>query len=228
VSLAYFMLIAFGAFLLIGLATGLAMGRRGHDPWMWGVLGALFGPLVIPLLFVRRPPDERAADIVVSAGSAAPGGIAVLVGIDGSPEAGAAARAVVQLLADALGSITLATVVDLDAVDAISARKSGESVFERDARTLLDDAAAAVVGASPATVILGGKPADALAAYARDNGIDLIAVGARGRGLSEAVLGSVAEQLVRRPDLLVLVAGPEARRARPGPSAVRTPMSSAR
>jgi nucleotide-binding universal stress UspA family protein len=218
-TVTYAMLIVFAAFLLIGVATGLVMGRRGRDPWMWGVLGALFGPLVVPLILVRRPSDDRAVDIVESSGTTGPGGIAVLVGIDGSAEAGAAARAAVELFAERLGSITLATVLDLDAIDAIGARRSAESALERDAQMVLEEAAEPVAKVGPATVILGGRPADALAAYARANDIDLIAIGARGRGISEALLGSVAEQLVRRPDVRVLVAGAEAGHAHPERSA---------
>jgi nucleotide-binding universal stress UspA family protein len=208
-TVGYAMLIVFGAFLLIGVVTGLVMGRRGRDPWMWGVLGALFGPLVVPLILVRRPSDSHPVDLVVNAGTVASRGVAVLVGVDGSPEAAGAARAAVELFAERLGSITLATVLDLDALDAISARRSAESVLERDARMVLEKAKEPVLGVHPATVILGGRPADALAEYARANGIDLIAIGARGRGLSEALLGSVAEQLVHRPDVRVLVAGAE-------------------
>jgi nucleotide-binding universal stress UspA family protein len=72
---------------------------------------------------------------------------------------------------------------------------------------LLDAAAARVVGASPTTVVLTGRPADALIGYAKRHDVDLVAIGARGRGLSETIVGSVAEQLVRAPDVLVLVAG---------------------
>jgi nucleotide-binding universal stress UspA family protein len=59
----------------------------------------------------------------------------------------------------------------------------------------------------PTMVILAGRPADALVTYARRHDIDLLVVGARGRGRSDRLLGSVAEQLVRTPDVLVLVGG---------------------
>jgi nucleotide-binding universal stress UspA family protein len=203
------MLIAAGVFLLIGIATAILMGRRGHDPWMWGVLGALFGPLVIALLFARRRGDEPPAEKVLRVGTIATGAatITVLVGVDGSPESLAATSAVVDLLADRMRSLTLATVLDLDAVDAIRIQPEGRSVFERDARAVLDEAAARVSGVEPSTVLLGGRAPDALVTYARSHDVDLIAIGRRGTGLSEAVLGSVAERLVREPDVLLLVAG---------------------
>ena len=201
------MLIVVAVFVLIGLVTAFVMGRNGHDPWMWGVLGALFGPLVIPLAVVGYRRDEGPAEIPLRSGAAAAGNVAVLVGVDGSPEAMTATRAVVDLLADRLGSLTLATVVDLDAVDAITAERTEPSVFERDAQTLLDAAVAEIPEARPATVILGGRPDQALAGYAHRHDIDLIAIGSRGSGLSEAVLGSVAQHLARKPGVLLLVAG---------------------
>jgi len=205
------MLIVAAVFLLIGVVTAVTMGRRGHDPWTWGVLGALFGPLVIPLVVVRRRGDDRAAEKVLRSGRTGsdPAKVSVVVGVDGSPEALAATSAVVALLGDRLGSLTLATVLDLDAVDALHAQPDGHSAFERDARAVLDAAAARVAGVDPATVILGGRAADALLAYARDHDVDLIAIGTRGSGLSEAVLGSVAERLIREPGVLLLVAGRE-------------------
>ena len=37
------------AWLAIGVVTGIAMGRRGHDAFTWLLLGATLGPLVVPL-----------------------------------------------------------------------------------------------------------------------------------------------------------------------------------
>jgi len=201
------MLVVVALFVLIGFVTAFVMGRRGHDPWMWGVLGALFGPLVVPLAVVGHRRDQAPAEVSLRSGAAGGGDVAVLVGIDGSPEAMTATRAVVDLLADRLGSLTLATVVDLDAVDAITAERTEQSVFARDAQALLDAAVAEIPRATPATVILGGRPDEALAGYAHRHDVDLIAIGARGRGLSEAVLGSVAQHLARKPGVLLLVAG---------------------
>jgi nucleotide-binding universal stress UspA family protein len=213
-SVAGAMLIVVAVFVLIGAATAVVMGRRGHDPWMWGVLGALFGPLVVPLAISGNRRDADTTEISLRTGVASANHVAVLAGVDGSPESIAATRAAVDLMADRLGSLTLATVVDLDAIDAINANRSEPSVFERDAQALLDRAAAQIGAANPATVILGGRPDEALATYARRHDIDVIAIGARGSGLSEAVLGSVAERLLRTPGVLLLVAG----RAVPRPS----------
>ncbi len=37
------------AWLAVGVVTGIAMGRRGHDAFTWLLLGATLGPLVVPL-----------------------------------------------------------------------------------------------------------------------------------------------------------------------------------
>ena len=35
--------------LAIGVISSIVLGRRGHDPFRWGLFGAVFGPLVIPM-----------------------------------------------------------------------------------------------------------------------------------------------------------------------------------
>lgn len=51
-----------------------------------------------------------------------------------------------------------------------------------------------------------GSPFDALVKYAKDNEIDLIALGTHGRtGLSHALLGSVAENVARHAPCPVLI-----------------------
>jgi nucleotide-binding universal stress UspA family protein len=202
----YVFVVLAGVWLAIGIASAIVMGRRGHDPWSWGVLGAVFGPLVVPLAVAvhrrdRRPFEERVLHLATGHGP----GVSVLVGIDGSPEADAAAEAVMRLLGDRIASVTLATVVDLDAANAI--RELGGGAYERAARAELDRVAARMLPAMTTTVVLAGRPADALLSYAERHGMDLVAIGARGRGLSERVLGSVAEQLVRAPNVVTLVAG---------------------
>ena len=55
------------------------------------------------------------------------------------------------------------------------------------------------------TTVLTGKPADSIADYARTERFDLIVMGTHGRtGLSHALLGSVAERVVRKAPCPVL------------------------
>jgi hypothetical protein len=75
------------AWVAIGVVTGRAMSRRGHDGFTWLVLGASLGPLVVPLALStwrhtgpttgaaagtrrepgRRPPDGRPSPRVAAA-----------------------------------------------------------------------------------------------------------------------------------------------------------------
>jgi nucleotide-binding universal stress UspA family protein len=55
-------------------------------------------------------------------------------------------------------------------------------------------------------VLSGDRPAETISAWARANGADLIIVGTRGRsGIGRAVMGSVAESIVREGPCPVLV-----------------------
>lgn len=60
-------------------------------------------------------------------------------------------------------------------------------------------------GVTVITTIASGLPARQIVAYARRNAIDLIVIGTHGRtGVSRALLGSVAEAVVRRAPCRVL------------------------
>lgn len=59
-------------------------------------------------------------------------------------------------------------------------------------------------------------PADTISGHAGTIGANVIAVGSHGRsGISRAIMGSIAEKLVRRSEVPVLVVGPAAREALP-------------
>jgi nucleotide-binding universal stress UspA family protein len=61
------------------------------------------------------------------------------------------------------------------------------------------------------TAIRFGDPADAIVDYIAANDVDLVALATHGRsGVSRLVLGSVAEQVLRRIDLPVLMVRPTA------------------
>jgi universal stress protein A len=79
------------------------------------------------------------------------------------------------------------------------------------ARGKLDDLKAAAVNrgvrlkTTVLTTVLTGRPADSIADYAQTEKFDLIVMGTHGRtGLSHAVLGSVAERVVRNAPCPVL------------------------
>jgi nucleotide-binding universal stress UspA family protein len=69
------------------------------------------------------------------------------------------------------------------------------------------DKVASSVPHEPDSVMLAGKPADALAAHAADGQFDVLAVGSRGRGASKLVMGSVATRLSSGSATPVLIVG---------------------
>jgi nucleotide-binding universal stress UspA family protein len=87
---------------------------------------------------------------------------------------------------------------------------------------LLADAAANAGPDVPVTVAgAGGDPADVILEYAARHPIDLIVVGSHGRtGMSRALLGSVAERVVRGARCPVLVVPSGRSAAAPVPSGV--------
>jgi hypothetical protein len=101
--------------LVIGVATAVVMGRRGHDPFAWLVLGIMLGPLALPLAVgtARHPGLTRPRRLL--AGAPAGGQVDLLVGIDGSAQAAAAMDAALDALGARLGRLTLAAVTDVDA-----------------------------------------------------------------------------------------------------------------
>jgi nucleotide-binding universal stress UspA family protein len=63
----------------------------------------------------------------------------------------------------------------------------------------------ASLGLTTDTMVTTGRPAHAIVEYAKDGGFDLIVMGTHGRtGLSHVVMGSVAEQVVRKAPCPVL------------------------
>lgn len=129
----------------------------------------------------------------------------ILVPFDGSPLAERALRYAVEQFPAA--SIT--TIYVLDPVDSIVASETGglpaandwyEHAQER--ATAIHDAAAAI--AAEATVEIDsvtevGRPSRAILDVAEDREIDHIVMGSHGRdGLDRAILGSVAETVLRQ------------------------------
>lgn len=197
------LLIIAALWVLIGVTASLVMGRRGHSAYTWLLLGAVFGPLVVPIGMTavraeRR--DPRAQARFVEVGEQGSGTVNVLVGIDGSVQSAAALRAALELFADRIGRLTLAGVIDYDS--AISGRPWDT---ERLAVVELNRIAASVEVPRPATVVLVGNPAAALAKHAAGDGYELLVVGRRGHGASKALLGSTAMKLGHGADVPVLV-----------------------
>ncbi len=190
------------AWVLWGAVVALAMYRRGHSFVPWLGLGIGFGPFstVLAVDAARKEGEIGARPLVSTPRRAGP--LRVLVGVDGSAAATAAARAAVELFGPRIGELVLASVLDYDAAAGTRAW-ADETARVTD---LLERERARLGPQVTGVVLLNGRAADALAAHAVDEGFDLLVVGTRGRGASKAVLGSVATRLARRSGVPVLLA----------------------
>jgi nucleotide-binding universal stress UspA family protein len=183
-----------GLWAFEALVLGYVMRLRGFDGYVWTILGAFLGPIavVLAVTFVLRPPHTQPN--LVRLGRGGTGHRHVLVGIDGSPESEAALERVVALFGRDLGRLVVARVIPTDASN------STEAAAEQKLRDLADRHASL----QPSLVVLRGEPALALRSYASTQHFDLIAVGSRGAGFTQALLGSVATELAAGSSVPVL------------------------
>jgi len=193
--------IALVLWITIGVIASILMGRRGHNPYAWLVLGAILGPLVVPVAIVSVSDERIGQRREVMSGLASPEGVVdVLVGIDGSPESKDALQVVGRLFGPLIGRLTLATVEDFDSAAARTPLDAEEEAVKN-----LEHLASSVEAQQPSAVILTGRPADSLLRWAIDERYDVIAIGRRGRGAKKAVMGSTASRLANAADVPVLV-----------------------
>lgn len=136
----------------------------------------------------------------------------VLVPIDGSPQADAALEYALEEFEDT--EITVLNVIDpIEAGYTSQATVPGysEEWFEQSkaaADELFEDAQAAAdeYGVDLATATEVGRPSRTIVSYAEDNDVDQIVMGSHGRsGVSRILLGSVAENVVRRSPMPVTI-----------------------
>lgn len=192
------LLVVFAVWIAIGLTAAVVMGRRGHAAFSWLVVGAILGPLSIPVAIRSVRAGGEVAPRELRAPIPGPGTIDVLVGIDGSEASRAALERSIELLGDRIGRLMLATVVDLE-----TAAADGAQAREREAE--LERLASGIAGGLAGSVVLAGKPADSLRTFATQNGFELLVVGRRGRGASKAILGSTAAALSERSGVPLLI-----------------------
>jgi nucleotide-binding universal stress UspA family protein len=198
-SLGFLMFLA-ATWFAVGVAVSVAMGRRGHNSFGWFVLGSVLGPLAVVLaLDARRHGEdfEHGPLHVGEPGTAGSGPVDVLVGYDASSASVAALDAVVALLGERIGRLTVATVVPY----------GGARDQEREATDRLRRLARRNPQRAPELKILHGHPSTALARCAVENGYQLVAVGRRGAGITKAILGSAASELARDSMVPVLLVG---------------------
>ena len=188
------------AWVVTGLLAGLWMARRGHDP-LWTLVAVVLGPLFVPIAWER---GERRSQLAASGGSAGStvDGPKALVGWDGSPESRRAFDMALELLGPGWGSMLLVEVLSHEQAEAAD----GADLDTAAARLAELAARAEAAGIVTRYQVMGGSPAETLRRVAEENGIDVLVVGRRGRGVSKRLLGSVSEDLIRHATTSVLVA----------------------
>jgi len=146
----------------------------------------------------------------------------ILVPTDGSETAESAVDHAIDLASKYDATIHALYVVDVDATN----YSLGTEQIDRIRRGDLDEMTEVTEEAEEATGyvvdraadhgltveehVTAGQPARAIRTFVEDNDIDLVVMGSHGRsGLSRVILGSVAEKVLRRTRLPVLVVDAE-------------------
>jgi universal stress protein A len=137
----------------------------------------------------------------------------ILVAIDETPAASFALRHVVPYAFDQRSQLTLLTVVPhapaAVAAAGMSPRRLSEELESRSATRLRELAAALPGDLSVTTLLRHGDPAEEILRLAREQPVDLICMGARGRGrIGGALLGSVSTAVLHHSPVPVVVLHP--------------------
>lgn len=108
--------------------------------------------------------------------------------------------------------LTICTVVDPSKAAAMAFGDPAMSAacydaLDSEARAMVEQSASKFEPAlKPKCVTIDGQPVDAITSYAVRNACDLIVMGSHGRsGLSRALLGSVAEGVLRHANIPVMI-----------------------
>jgi len=200
----------------IGLGSVVILGRHGRRSPAWHVVGVVLGPILLPIALELG----REHGVVLSRTEPVLGQVpyrTVLAAIDGSRESEDALEDAARTLAPQGVQFVLLTVLDPDMGE-------NDPDAEREARALLQSRSERLPQGClpPVHEVAMGDPGSTILDRAGACNADLVVMGRRGRGLSERILGSVADYVVRRsprPVLLGRVPGtaplsPESRRTR--------------
>ncbi|MFC6836669.1 universal stress protein [Halomarina ordinaria] len=139
----------------------------------------------------------------------------ILVPTDGSDHAEAAVDEALDLAAETGATLHVLYVLDVRELSTLpeeqwlSVEEALDDVGDRAVGRV--EERAEEVGVSVTTAVEPGIPSETIVDYAGDNDVDLVVMSTHGRtGLSHLLLGSVAEKVVRRSPVPVLVVRPEA------------------
>jgi nucleotide-binding universal stress UspA family protein len=141
----------------------------------------------------------------------------ILVAVDGSACATAAAEHALELAAEYDAALHVVYVIDATDLGLTTPSEIDVEQVKASLRTRGEEATDAVVqaaadaGVDAVAEVRVGIPHEAIREYAAEIGADLLAVGTHGRtGVERYLLGSVAERVVRTADVPVLTVHVEA------------------
>lgn len=136
----------------------------------------------------------------------------ILCPIDGSDRSLQALEMAATFAAEQGADLTICTIVDPSKAAAMAFGDPAMSnacfdALEDEAKAMVAEAAERVQKAVVAhTAVICGRPVESIVQYAGENGCDLIVVGSHGRsGIQRALLGSVAEGVIRHASVPVLI-----------------------
>jgi nucleotide-binding universal stress UspA family protein len=136
----------------------------------------------------------------------------ILCPIDGSQGSLQALDTAAKLAAEQQAALTICMVVDPSQAAAMAFGDPGMSgaclgALDDEAAQIVHDAAARVAATSAAqTVTLTGQTVTSIVDYAASNACDLVVMGSHGRGgIQRALIGSVAEGVLRHANIPVMV-----------------------
>ncbi|MDQ2052432.1 universal stress protein [Natronolimnohabitans sp. A-GB9] len=131
----------------------------------------------------------------------------ILVATDGSDAANAALERALDLAERTGATVDVLSVVDTSS-NPMRFGVTDVAELHRTTETLVDEIVATVAGREVEIhgAIRRGRPVDVILAYASENELDVIVVGRTGRGsVTEALLGSTADRLIRQASVPVIV-----------------------
>jgi nucleotide-binding universal stress UspA family protein len=157
------------------------------------VIGIALGPILLPIALEIAQREGTVLSRTVPPDVGAPARLTALVAVDGSEESDEALADAVRLLAPEGARFVLLTVLDPDLGE-------NDPQARRDAEDLLASRAARIPAGSlpPVREVVAGEPSQVILERAGADAVDLVVLGRRGRGLSQMLVGSVADQVVRR------------------------------
>jgi nucleotide-binding universal stress UspA family protein len=199
VSGVVFPLLVLVIWVALGLTAVLFLGRHGRRSAAWYAVGIVLGPIFLPIALELGQWRGTVLSRTVPLSGATPR-LTVLAAVDGSQESDDALTDAARVLASQGAQFVLLTVLDPDIAE-------NDPDAAKDADRLLASRAAWLPAACLPTVheVTAGNPAEVILERAAVDEADLIVMGRRGKGLSELLLGSVADQVVRRSPRPVLL-----------------------